>query len=408
MLRILPLALLCGTLSAEIVIDTNLPAGNGKINRREGNTFYFQNEMRDSNGWWFFWNFRVRGAEGKTLKFISTSGEMISTRGPCVSLDKGATWAYTEKNFTPNAFTYTFPKDVKDVWLCMTYPYGEREWNAFLGKYPETNSSLEKGVLCRSRKGRNVELVKVGCLKGTPKYKIFLTCRHHCAETTASFVLEGILSEILSDSETGKWFQDQVQVVALPFVDKDGVFDGDQGKNRRPHDHCRDYNEDRPQVYPEISTIMKKLPEWSKGKPDIVMDIHSPWIRGLYNEFVYQVGIPHKGFAVQQQRIGTLLEQVHKGGTHYRQKNDLPFGRAWNTGKNYGQGNTLVLWAKDRFPQAKLVTSWEIPFASANDGVTLTPDNLRHLGRDMAKVFRLFLTDPNAGASAKVSSPVRK
>ena len=31
--------------------------------------------------------------------------------------------------------------------------------------------------------------------------------------------------------------------------------DGDQGKNCRPYDHCRDYNDDRPSIYPEVRAI---------------------------------------------------------------------------------------------------------------------------------------------------------
>ena len=70
---------------------------------------------------------------------------------------------------------------------------------------------------------------------------LVLTARHHACESMASHVLEGILSGVLADDDCGRRWREGWQVVAAPFMDKDGVEDGDQGKNRRPHDHNRDY-----------------------------------------------------------------------------------------------------------------------------------------------------------------------
>jgi hypothetical protein len=49
------------------------------------------------------------------------------------------------------------------------------------------------------------------------------------------------MSALLSESKDGRWFRENVEVVIVPFMDKDGVEEGDQGKNRKPHDHNRDY-----------------------------------------------------------------------------------------------------------------------------------------------------------------------
>ena len=46
---------------------------------------------------------------------------------------------------------------------------------------------------------------------------------------------------MLADNEDGYWFRRNVEVLAIPFMDKDGVEEGDQGKNRKPRDHNRDY-----------------------------------------------------------------------------------------------------------------------------------------------------------------------
>ena len=82
---------------------------------------------------------------------------------------------------------------------------------------------------------------------------------------------------LLSDTEDGRWFRSHGDFFIVPFVDKDGVEDGDQGKNRRPHDHNRDY---KLRIYPEVRAITERLPAWSDSKPLFFLDMHCPWLRG--------------------------------------------------------------------------------------------------------------------------------
>ena len=62
--------------------------------RIEGDQVYLSQELRDTNGWWFYWNFRVRGAAGRTLTFKFTNGNVFGTQGPAISLDNGLTWSW--------------------------------------------------------------------------------------------------------------------------------------------------------------------------------------------------------------------------------------------------------------------------------------------------------------------------
>jgi murein tripeptide amidase MpaA len=118
--------------------------------------------------------------------------------------------------------------------------------------------------LCRTRKGRSVERLHAGKINGEPKYRVLLTARHHACEMIASYALEGFLESILSNTELGHWFQNNVEVLAVPFMDKDGVEDGDQGKHRRPHDHNQDYISDS--IYPSVRAMKQFVPQWSERK----------------------------------------------------------------------------------------------------------------------------------------------
>ena len=125
-----------------------------------------------------------------------------------------------------------------------------------------------------------------------------------CISATMVLVLLGlVVLSVLTANNLQKSLRENIEIRAVPFTDKDGVVDGDQGKNRRPHDHCRDYNDDKPSIHPEVAAIRAMLQDWSKeaGDPSVVMDIHCPWLRGSWlekdnsNEYIYTVGIIFQG-----------------------------------------------------------------------------------------------------------------
>ena len=99
-----------------VVVDDNVPAGNIVYERILNDTVYVHQQLRGSKKAWFYWAFRVRGAQGKTLTFKFTKSFAICERGPLVSLDRGKSYEYlAEQGSTPHSFTYTFPKDAKEV-----------------------------------------------------------------------------------------------------------------------------------------------------------------------------------------------------------------------------------------------------------------------------------------------------
>lgn len=382
---------------ADLVIDSDLPAGNIHVSAVTNDTVYLQNEMRDTSGWWFNWAFRVRGAAGRTLTFRFTNGSPVGTRGPAISYDRGASWAYAAPGtWTVSSFSHTFPGDPRsnDVWFAMAMVYTQRDWEAFLARHRERRDFIETGTLCASRKGRAAERVRFGCIGREPRYRIWLSARHHACEMMASYVLEGILDAVLADTELGAWFRENVELMVVPFVDKDGVEDGDQGKNRVPHDHNRDYN--AKSIYPETQAIQALVPSWSRGKLVVALDIHCPSIRGTYNEWLYQVYTENATNAQAQAAFGRLLERTQRPGMNYRQANDLPFGQGWNTSNNYRAGISFKYWLLTAVPGTRLCTTFEVPYATAN-GMAVTRESCRAFGEDTALAIRRFIETPDGG-----------
>jgi hypothetical protein len=385
---------------SSLKIDADFPGGNIKILGVDGDTVRLRQDLRDTNGSWFYWSFRIRGAEGRKLNFVFTEG-IIGTRGPAISTDDGLTWRWIgETGFSATKFQYQFSQDEKDVYFSQGMNYTEKNLKHFLKKYQD-NPYLKVESLCKTKKGRNVELLRIFDNAKSPKYKVFLSSRHHCAEMTATYTLEGIIETVLSDTNDGQWFRDHVDLFIVPLVDKDGVEDGDQGKNRKPHDHNRDYIQ---QIHESVQAITEQVPKWLDGKPLFYMDMHCPWLRGGNdpqhiekgtNEYVYFVGIDPKEFGENSwkglQRFSTILEKERKGTIPYRALNNLPFGVSWNSAANKKAANLRKCceWGST-LPNVVFASAIEIPFANA-EGAVVDADSAGAFGRDLARTIRIYL-----------------
>jgi hypothetical protein len=372
---------------AGVEIDDQFPGGNIVVERREADQIYLRPDLRDTSGWWFYWNFRVRGAAGRTLTFRFTGTNPLGVRGPAVSTDGGRCWSWLNGADEDDAsFSYSFSANEDEVRFSFTMPYQESHLHRFLAAYRD-NRHVSVRQLCKTRKGRTAERLHVGALDGNPAHRIVLTARHHACESMANYVLEGFLAAVLDDTEDGRWFREHVEVLALPFVDKDGVEDGDQGKNRKPHDHNRDYQGES--LYPTVAAIRSFLPDWSEGRLKVAIDLHCPWIRGPHNEVIYMVGSRDEAIWQQQIAFGKLLEETRRGPLPYRAADNLPFGTAWNTPKNYGGQLSFSAWAA-KLKDIRLATSFEIPYANAA-GRPVDADTARAFGHDLAGAVRQYL-----------------
>ncbi len=387
--------LLAASLAAQetISLDAAFPGGNVVLEKIEGDKVTLRPDLRDTQGDWFYWHFRVRGAQGRSLEFKFTRCNPVGVLGPAVSIDGGETWSWGGKESVlgPSAFRHAFPPDARETRFCVSIPYLEKDLRKFLDRHAGSRH-LRLETLCTTRKGRKAERIHAGRLDGSPGVRLLFTARHHACESTASYSLEGILEEILADTDDGAWYRKNAEVLAIPFVDKDGVEDGDQGKNRKPRDHNRDYD-DRC-VHETVRAIMEYVPRWSEGRLRFAMDMHCPTLRGAHNETLYFVGSDNQDHWARVTRLSEILESIQSGPLLYRSKDNLPFGKAWNRGKNYSQGRSFKRWAEE-IPGMLLSSTIEISYANAN-GTTVTADGARRLGRDLARAIRRFLEQEGA------------
>ncbi|MBN2713119.1 MAG: hypothetical protein JXR97_11915 [Planctomycetes bacterium] len=376
---------------AQLTVDANIPAGNIIIDDMKGVEVFLQQDMRDTGCDWFYWKCRVCGGEGRTISFRFTGVVgPIGLKGPCFSTDRGESWKWLGLETVANDwrnFSYSFGPDEKEVWFCVSVPYLESDLNRFLDRH-QNNPALRKSILCTSRKGRAVELLHIGCIDREPAHRVLLSSRHHCCEMMATWSLEGLLETVLGESEDGNWLRANVEFAAVPFMDKDGVEDGDQGKGRTPHDHNRDYGE-KEGIYPETRALKSFATDWAKGKLRSAIDMHCPWLRGEHNEVIYQVGCNNENIWQEQIAFGKILEEVRTGEIPYLQANDLAFGTAWNTAANYSDKMSCAEFYRS-IPGIVHATTLEVPYAEAS-GATVSSESAKAFGRDMARALRIYL-----------------
>jgi hypothetical protein len=374
-----------------LTIDVNFPGGNIIVDRIEADDVRLRQDLRDTAGPWFYWQFRARQAAGRTVRFHFTGGRVLGPLGPAYSLDGGSTWRWlgsrrtnTDEPPPKDGFLFRFPTAVVEVRFCFAIPYVESDLRRFLCRY-ERSSALKEGVLCKTAGGRSVEVLYLGRLDGQADYRLAFTCRHHACESVASFALEGLMESVLAADETGRWFRKHVAVLVVPFVDKDGVEAGDQGKNRKPHDHNRDYR--GAGIYPAVRAIKKLLPAWSGGRLDMTIDLHCPSINDNALQFI---GNANQAVWQRTVALSQYLGASQAGPLRYHADGSgrVPFGRSWN------QGDGLALasfagWASG-LPNIQVATSIEIPYSLIGREPVSAPA-VRAFGHDLARAIRMYL-----------------
>jgi hypothetical protein len=363
----------------DLIISSNYPGGNIKVISQQGNLVKVEQDLRDTTEWWFYWNFCVEDISETEITFEFTNGEVIGPWGPAVSED-GIKWNWLGANgfISHQSFRYHFHGKRKKVYFAFSLPYQVKDFERFYLKY-QNHSLLQRETLTISEQGRPIPLLKVG--NPNAKSHIVFTCRHHACESTASYLLEGLLSHLLQQKESSLLQNFLIHII--PFVDIDGVEDGDQGKSRAPHDHNRDYIQEP--IYKVTSAIMNYV-----NPLNLVahIDFHSPYKWGSRDDHPFFVKLlsPH---LEEIERLSMLLEETtasnkRQDKVSHQRKFDIEPGEEWN---QPGLPTCSVFCGGHG---AKLACSFEFPYFGSGDPI-FTIDNSRRFGADFARALTIYL-----------------
>lgn len=372
-----------------MIIEKSFPGGNILVDRMSRDEAWIRPDLHGIEGEWFYWCFQASGAPAGQVRFHFNQENVFGSLGPACSEDGGATWRWLgAESINGNSFEYRFAQAGSPVIFSVGVPYTARDWDRFLHSGIQRS---EPGILCYTVKGRPVEYLRFGCLTSEPGHRILLTCRHHACEAMASFVIEGLVRH--AAIEHPRRFAN-VEFLVVPFMDKDGVEDGDQGKNRRPRDHNRDY--DGVSLHRETAALREWIPAWSQGKLSVAFDFHCPWLKGGINDTIYLVGSDSSDIAGKQEKFLNILRSAQSESRGLSAAGMLPFGVDWNVEESFSAGMTAARWFGG-LPGMTLSSTWEIPYALAS-GMEVNPDSARGFGADLGRALADYLGDLEIGA----------
>ena len=348
-----------------MLIHENFTGGNIRVLKQDGNVFYVENNLRDTTCDWFYWAFCVEGAAGKmlTFKFRDTR---LGYWGPAVSHDL-RTWkwlGYKDRD----SFTYTFSDEEDKVYFAHHMLYQPARFEAFA-----SYNDVEIRTLALTEKGRKIPYIE---LSRDQSKKIVLTARHHACESTGNYILEGILDELIHNPLEG------YSVFCVPFVDMDGVLDGDQGKNRFPHDHNRDYEPDKEAIYSSVAAIRKYI---SEENVVFGFDFHSPYHSGGVRDTCFIVQ-KRKQELHQLNEFGELFEEnITSESFQYAHKNDYPPDFGWNKSTT----PTFASWVLEK-ESSELAFTLETAYFGTEDNI-FTAEKVIETGRCFARALRKYI-----------------
>lgn len=339
-------------------ITKDFPGGNINVLSISGDDVFVEREVRENTGY-FYWAFCVKGAQGRKVRFIFPGHTRVGRFGVAVSHDlKNWHWSNSKEVIDgKDAFSYSFSENEDCVYFAHDMIYSEEMLKDFA---KANNITIETFI--KTKKGRNVPSFTIG----EGEKIVVLTSRHHACESTGTYVLQGFAQGCLEKKIDG------IKFLFVPFVDFDGVMDGDHGKNRLPYDHNRDYGETP--IYNETARLRQIA---DSGKVLMNFDFHSPHHDSGINEYPYLMQFPEERIyktISENLREATLNDE---NSMTYTGEQDINFGDQWNSpltpnAKNYFLKRTIL----------KSSVTMETPYFGLEDNM-FTQEKAINMGRHL-------------------------
>lgn len=376
---------------SKIEITSDFPGGNIIVNKIERDTIWLKPDLSYTKGNWFYWYFKASNISGKKVVFQFEQDNVFAKYGPAYSLNNDQTWKwYGENRIEKNSFVFSFSEIDTIAYFSLAFPYTEKNLYEFIGKL-KRKDQLKIDTLCFSSENRIIERIEILPLKNKPIYKVLITARHHASEMMANYVVEGMIESILNIKDL-QFLRDHVEFCIIPFVDKDGVENGEQGKNRVPHDHNRDYSGES--IFESVAAIRTQVPQWSENKLMVALDIHSPWVRGTLHEVICMVGLEDPEMENNQIQFSQFLQRNILGEIQYSHENFLYKGMGYNKKENYSKGMKFSKWASLQ-NGVSLSTTLEFPYSNIS-GIPVSKDGARIFGQAVAYSIMDYLKNEDA------------
>ncbi|EAS03740.2 zinc carboxypeptidase family protein (macronuclear) [Tetrahymena thermophila SB210] len=193
-----------------------------------------------------------------------------------------------QQNYYSLSFTYLFENTEDEVYFAYNYPYTYSELQEYLDEQESIKSDiLNRRVLCRTLAGNRIDLLTI--TSKSDQYKkqgIILSARVHPGETVSSFVMKGIIDNLLSDTEEAQSLRERFVFKIIPMLNPDGVVHGNYRCSLSGCDLNRRWKTPLKTLHPEIYHFKQMIYNFSNHiKLALFCDLHGHSMKK--NIFIY-------------------------------------------------------------------------------------------------------------------------
>jgi hypothetical protein len=150
------------------------------------------------------------------------------------------------------------------VYLAQSYPYSYTDLQKYLAALeadPQRGPLVRRELLCESLAGNRCDLLVCGrdASSDASVPTVVLTARVHPSETSASWMIQGLVDELLGPSEAACRLRERFAFRIVPMLNPDGVRFGKTRHSLARVDLNRQYNSDRPAEHPTIFHLKRMM-----------------------------------------------------------------------------------------------------------------------------------------------------
>lgn len=345
-----------------------------------------------------WYHFRMEGVKGKQLFLNIKNSETIR---PFYSYD-GVNYQRFEpvENIFKGSINKIFAQDT--VYIAHFIPYS---YSRLLTKMQEWKSKpfVANEIIGQSSLGLPIEMLTVtdSSVNDNHKKKVWIHGRSHPSEAPASWHLEAMIDQIMSDSAFAKELRRNTVFYLVPFINPDGVKGGFSRSTSTGVNI--EINWDRPDslTMPEVKALKSALDKVTLDRPlDLLLNMHSQ-ISSSITYWIHTAESTTEKILREQQLLSALTINY----SPYYRAEDQSFS---DMAPRYPEG-----WVWDKFAEKTVAITFETPYTYYNqdrEGPWVSIDNLNELALsslysvsdmlDLDKANRILI-DPSEGKTPR-------
>ncbi|MBP5368431.1 MAG: hypothetical protein J6Z01_08275 [Bacteroidales bacterium] len=206
------------------------------------------------------------------------------------------------------------------------------------------------------------------------KKTVWIIARQHAFESLSNYVVEGMISYLISGQESANNLLGNYIFNIVPMVDIDNVVAGQSGRMGFPRDFNRDW--DSP-IHSEIITLQKWIKKSSKQRYDMFFDIHCTYPGGsAINVFSY---FDIYGYGGKADNLNLYWQRFYKNA-NYRPK------KITDT-SIYPEGMSADCFNARKYRKLQFSTTIECDWNINSRGKVWQISDFYHLGENIVKAI---------------------